>query len=189
MNDASAGRPDRTWIYVGVAVVVFWAVYLAFFNPLTPRGTADLGQGASGEADYSWTLVDLEGQPVEFSRFKGKPVFLNIWATWCGPCVMEMPSIAELSANPKLKDVAFICASTDDSAITVKRFLNGKNWPMTVLMAKDLPRVFATDGIPATFMIAPDGRVAASEVGSTNWNDPKVVTFLEGLSKGGKPKL
>ena len=72
---------------------------------------------------------------MQFSRFKGKTVFLNIWATWCGPCVGEMPSIARLAENPRLKgkNIEFVCVSTDDSTDKVVRFLRGKNWPMTVL--------------------------------------------------------
>jgi thiol-disulfide isomerase/thioredoxin len=130
-------------------------------------------------------LLDLDGQPVDFGRFKGKAVFLNIWATWCGPCVQELPSIARLAGNPTLKDVAFVCVSTDDSAEPVKKFLKGKGWPMTVLRATDCPAVFRTEGIPATFLIGPDGRIAASEVGSAEWDDPKVMDLLKKLASKG----
>jgi thiol-disulfide isomerase/thioredoxin len=189
MTEERPDKPDRTWWYVGLLFVAFWAVFLLRFNPISPDNGPELaGTGLAQPADYSWRLFDLDGGPVEFSRFKGKAVFLNVWATWCGPCVREMPSIAALASNPKLKDVAFVCASTDDSADTVKRFLAGKNWPMTVLRATDLPPVFATDGIPATFLIAPDGRVASSQIGSADWNDPKVVAFLESLAKDAATK-
>lgn len=185
MTDPRPPKPDRTWLYVGIAFAAFWAVYLAWFNPLSRPGGPDLTRPARSQpADYSWRLVDLDGNPVPFARYRGRAVFLNVWATWCPPCVREMPSIAALAANPKLKDVAFVCASTDESADTVKRFLAGKNWPMTVLRAPELPPVFTTDGIPATFLIAPDGRIAAAEVGSSDWNDPKVVAFLENLARG-----
>ena len=53
----------------------------------------------SEPADFDWTVLDLEDQPVSFSKFKGKTVFLNFWATWCGPCVREMPSIDSLAAR------------------------------------------------------------------------------------------
>jgi thiol-disulfide isomerase/thioredoxin len=186
MTEPAPRRPDRTWLYVGLAFALFWAVYLARFGPVrTASGPALEGSGLSEPADYNWTLADLDGNPVEFSRYKGKAVFLNVWATWCPPCVREMPSIAALAANEKLKDVAFVCVSTDDSPETVKRFLQGKGWPMTVLRTTPrMPRVFTTDGIPATFLIAPDGRIAAAEVRSADWNEPKVVSFLEKLAAG-----
>src|SRR5262249_8597996 len=129
---------------------------------------------------------DLDGAPVEFSRFKGKAVFLNVWATSCGPCVREMPAIARLAADPRLEGVAFVCVSTDEEAAPVKQFLaeRGRGWPLTVVRATDLPPVFATEGIPATFLIAPDGRVAASQEGAARWDDPKVVEFLLRLKNG-----
>jgi thiol-disulfide isomerase/thioredoxin len=176
-------KSNRIWLYVAIGFVVFWGLTLTFFAPkIASRGPLLTNPGSSGSADYSWRLLDLDGQPVMFEKFKGKTVFLNIWATWCGPCVQELPSIARLAAEPSLKDVAFVCVSTDESAQTVKRFLQGKNWPMTVLRATDCPSVFATDGIPATFLIGPDGTIAASEVGSADWDDPKVVALLSGLA-------
>jgi thiol-disulfide isomerase/thioredoxin len=178
MNDTPAPRPDRTWLYVGLVFAAFWVAVLLWFNPMQPAG---VGQ----PADFSWRLLDLDDRPVTFAQYKGKTVFLNIWATWCGPCVREMPSIAALASNPKLANVSFVCASTDDSAETVKRFLAGKDWPMTVLRATDLPPVFTTEGIPATFIIGPDGKVARSEIGSTNWNHPEVIGFLQRLASGG----
>lgn len=184
-----AARSDRTWLYVVLAFLVFWFVYLAFFGPSMPGDAPSLENSAlAGPADYSWRLQDLDGNPVSFARFQGRPVFLNLWATWCGPCVREMPSIARLAADPKLKDVAFVCVSTDDDARTVQQFLNarGRDWPMTILRAEDVPPVFATDGIPATFLIAPDGRVAASQIGSARWDDPEVVAFLDRLQRGEK---
>jgi thiol-disulfide isomerase/thioredoxin len=189
MSEPAPAKPNRTWLYLLLAFAAFWAVYLALFNPLSRRtGPALSGSGLAEPADYSWRLLDLDGNPVPFSKFRGKAVFLNVWATWCPPCVREMPSIAALASNPKLKDVAFVCVSTDESPEAVTRFLQGKDWPMTVLRATELPRVFSTDGIPATFLIAPDGRVAASEVGSADWNAPDVVAFLEDLARDAKAR-
>lgn len=184
MTEPITGKQDRTWLYVGLVFAIFWGAYLAFFGTAKgPSGGLELGDSAgSRPADYSWKLFDLDDKPVDFASFKGKTVFLNIWATWCGPCIGEMPSIAALASNPKLKEVVFICVSTDESSGTVKRFLEGKNWSMTILRANDAPSVFATEGIPATFIIAPNGRVAAAQVGSTDWNEPKVIAFLESLA-------
>jgi thiol-disulfide isomerase/thioredoxin len=181
-------RADRTWLYLAVGCLALWALYLGFLGPRVPGGDEPQleGTGLAQPAEFGWRLLDLDGHPVELSRFRGKPIFLNIWATWCPPCVAEMPSIARLASDPRLKDVAFVCVSTDDDPATVQRFLKsrGQGWPMTVLRATDVPPVFATDGIPATFLIAPDGRVAASQVGSAKWDDPKVVEFLRKLTEG-----
>jgi thiol-disulfide isomerase/thioredoxin len=175
----STPRRDRTWLWVALAFLGFWVVYLTFFGPRNRRALEE--SGIDRPAEYNWTLEDLNEQPVRFTRFQGKTVFLNIWATWCGPCVREMPSIARLAANPRLKgqDIAFVCVSVDDSAAAVKSFIRGKDWPMTVLHATSLPPVFTTDGIPATFVISPAGRIVAAEVGASDWDGPDVVAFLE----------
>ena len=169
---------------IGLAFCIFWVGYLAFFGP---RRRALLeNSGMSEPAAYDWSALDLDDRPVSFSKFKGKTVFLNIWATWCGPCVAEMPSIARLANDPRLvkKSIEFVCVSTDDSSQRVRQFIKGKDWRMTFLRAESLPQVFMTEGIPSTFIIAPDGRIAATEIGSADWDDPHVKTFLEKLAAG-----
>ncbi len=96
-----------------------------------------------------------------------------------------MPSIARLAEDPQLrgKGIEFVCVSTDDSSVAVRRFLEGRSWSMTFLRAENIPPVFSTDGIPATFIIAPDGRIAAAQVGSDQWDTPRVVEFLEKIAK------
>jgi thiol-disulfide isomerase/thioredoxin len=163
---------------------LFWFGYLAFFGPKRSARLED--SGMSEPAAYDWSVLDLDDQPVAFSKFKGKPVFLNFWATWCGPCVREMPSIDTLARDPRLagKSIEFVCISVDDDAETVRQYLKGKNFGMTFLRAKDrkIPHVFWSDGIPATFLIAADGRIAATEVGSADWHEPRVVEFMEKLA-------
>jgi thiol-disulfide isomerase/thioredoxin len=184
MDETRDKTPARTWWLIAAAFAVFWVAYLAFFSP---RPQADLEHsGTDQPADYSWTVMDLNDRPVSFSTFQGRPVFLNIWATWCGPCVSELPSIARLARPARLagKPIAFVCVSTDDSSQTVTRFLQGKDWPMTFLRTEKIPPVFSSDGIPATFLISPDGKIAAVQIGSVEWDEPKVVAFLEKLASG-----
>jgi thiol-disulfide isomerase/thioredoxin len=179
-------KPDRTWLIIAIVFLVFWIAYLSFFMP--GRHQPLEKSGIDVPAEYNWTLVDLHEQPVRFSRFQGKTVFLNVWATWCGPCRREMPSIASLAENPRLKhkDIQFVCVSTDDSTEIVRRYVSDKNWPMTMLLARSLPRVFRTEGIPATFIIAPSGRIVAAEIGASDWNRPEVIGFLEQAAAASK---
>jgi thiol-disulfide isomerase/thioredoxin len=172
---------------VAAALAAAWILFLTFFGPRAPEDEVlppptMAAPARAAVADYAFPFRDLEGRPVDLGTFKGRPIFLNIWATWCAPCVAEMPAIARLAADPKLKQVAFVCVSTDVSAGPVKAFLRGKSWPMTILRAEALPAVFLTDGIPATFLIAPDGRIAAAELGPAQWDHPSVVAFLSRLA-------
>jgi len=178
MADTKPG-PDRSWLIIALVFLGFWVVYLTFFAPGNRKPLEN--SAIDRPAEYNWKLEDLGEQPVQFSRFKGKTVFLNIWATWCPPCVREMPSIARLAENPRLKgkNIEFVCVATDDSTATVVRFLRDKSWPMTVLRSQSLPPVFQTEAIPATYIITPGGRIVAAEVGANDWDNAEVVAFLE----------
>jgi thiol-disulfide isomerase/thioredoxin len=181
--------PGRIWFLLGLIFVLGWCLYLLFFGPkvkVSPTPPDLVGTALSLPADYDWTLHDLEGRPVPFAHYRGKPVLLNIWATWCEACVDELPTIAGLARSPRLRDVAFVCVSIDDDTETVRKFLQGKDWPMTFLHANanELPAVFTAEGgaLPATFLIAPDGRIAATTFGSADWDHPSAVEFLEQLA-------
>lgn len=170
-------KKDRTWLYVGVAFAAFWAAYLIFFNP---RNAVHLeGTGLTLPADYGWKLEDLEGKPVTLGDYRGRVILLNVFATWCGPCLGEMPSLVSLAKNPKLKGVAFLCVTNETSDRSIEKYAHSNMQGLTVLRSEALPAVFTTEGIPATFIIAPDGAVVASVVGAANWNDPAVVDFVE----------
>jgi hypothetical protein len=99
-----------------------------------------------------------------------------------------MPSIDSLARDPRLagKSIEFLCVSTDGDVKVVRDFLKSRKLGMTFLKVKDgkVPPVFLSDGIPATFLIAPDGRIAASQVGSADWHEENVVQFLEKLAAG-----
>lgn len=173
----------RTWLIIAIVFCVFWFFYLALFGPTAPKPTLE-GTGNGEPANFSWTFNDLDDRPVKLERFKGKTIFLNMWATWCPPCVREMPSIARLAEEPKLqgKDIAFVCVSSDERSEDVRRYLEGRSWKMQFFRAESLPRVFLTDGIPATFIIAPDGRIAAKQVGEAKWDAPETIALLEKLA-------
>jgi thiol-disulfide isomerase/thioredoxin len=179
-------KSGKILLYAALGFLVFWFTYLTFFGPKRPARLEN--SGTSQPAEYDWTVLDLDDQPVAFSKFKGKTVFLNFWATWCPPCVGEMPSIDALARDPrwKGKSIEFLCISTDQDAQTVRSFLKGKDMGMTFLRVRNgkVPPVFQSEGIPTTFLIAADGRIAAIEVGSADWHEPRAVEFLDKLASG-----
>jgi thiol-disulfide isomerase/thioredoxin len=178
----------RKWLAAGLALTIAWAVFA--FSARSMLGVDEIGppilqmSDLPRPAEFRWTLEDLDGKPVEFAQFKGRTILLNIWATFCPPCIEELPSIARLAASPELKgrDIAFVCVSTDENPETLRRFMKNKDWDVTVLRATSIPPNFLTDGIPATFLITPSGRVAAAELGPAKWDDVSVVAFLQRLS-------
>lgn len=174
-------KRNHSLLYILSGLLILWLVLLQFVGPGGPTDFNVTDHKAP--ADYDWTLENLEGQPVSFSEFEGKTVFLNIWATWCGPCVREMPSIARLAESPRLKgkNIEFICVSVDDSIDAPRQFVKGKDWPMTVLHASSLPPMFLTEGIPATFILSPEGDLVSTTLGGREWDAENVISELEKL--------
>jgi len=175
-------------VVVGAILTAGWCLLLYYFLPVGP-GQGELlvplmqRPATPTLAPYEWTLEGLDGRPVSFETFRGKTVFLNLWATWCPPCRKEMPSIVSLARNPNLSNVEFVCVSIDDSLDSVRKYVGDKNWPMTFLHAEGVPdRLMREgDGLPTTFVIGPDGRVRVKEVGSAQWDDSTVVEYLKEL--------
>ena len=184
MDTPPAPRRDLSAFWVVLAIVVLWLAYLQWFGP---RARTDRATGRP--ADYAWALERLDGTPVDLGAYRGKALFLNVWATWCPPCVGEMPSIVALAGRPGLEGVEFVCVSVDDDLEPVRRFARerGMEPRLTVLRAVgNPPPAFETTGIPATFLVGPDGVIVRSEVGGLDWDDPEVVRTLAGLADPAK---
>jgi thiol-disulfide isomerase/thioredoxin len=134
-------------------------------------------------ADYDWTVKSLAGQDFKMADTKGKVVFLNFWATWCPPCVAEMPSIQQLHEKLKDEGVVLVCISNEEAS-KVSRFVNEKGFTFPIYTIRGAPpAVFKTRGIPATFILSPDGKIAFRHIGSAKWDDDKSIDFIKGLMK------
>lgn len=134
--------------------------------------------------DYQWQLADNSGQPFNFSQTQGKVVFLNSWATWCPPCIAEMPVIQELynkyRNNP---DIEFVFATTDPKP-TVDKFMTDKGYDLPVYYIQSAPpQQLASNTIPITFLIGKSGDITIRKVGAADWNSKKVTDTIDGLLK------
>ena len=134
--------------------------------------------------DYQWTLQTLDGQPVPFDAFRGKVVFLNFFATWCPPCIAEMPGIQSLYEQTASEDIAFIILSRDDSRDKVIRFMEQKDYDLPVYMAAGpTPREFQSRMIPTTYIISPRGEIVSVKSGMADYDNDRVKEFLIDLTK------
>lgn len=197
------GRLARPWlITVAVLLILRYTGLLQGLTDATGRtmlqaGAMDYTPEADGRVeenfDYNFTLKDLQGKPVDFNQFKGKVVFLNLWATWCGPCRFEMPSIHNLYNSVKQNDkIAFVMLSLDrdEHAGKVASYVQDKGLTFPVYMPSGglPPQLQTVSSIPTTFVLSPDGKIASKKVGAANYDTEKFQQFLQELAKGGKIK-
>jgi thiol-disulfide isomerase/thioredoxin len=138
-------------------------------------------QKALSGFDYNFTITDLKGSKVSFDQYKGKVVFINLWATWCGPCKAEMPGIQRLSEKLKDKPVEFVMLSVDkESALPkVVSYLENNQFTFPVFMPYGyLPEEMQVPSIPTTFVVSKEGKVLLKEVGTRNYDTNKMIDFL-----------
>ena len=136
----------------------------------------------AGAWDYEMEATDLSGQPVSFSSFEGKVLVLNFWATWCAPCVAEMPSLQRMLEKTSDLDVHLACV-TREPAETVGRFLEKREMGLPIYLTDtDPPECFKGRGIPATFVLDKNGMIVMRHFGAARWDADEVVTFLRGLA-------
>lgn len=123
-----------------------------------------------GETAPDFTATTLDGRPIKLDDLKGKIVLLDFWATWCAPCLAEMPNLKR-AIDRYGKDGRFVVIgiSLDDDAESVKRFVkqHGMGWAQVVLGPAEqnpVARKYNVSGVPAMFLIGPDGKVVAKDV-------------------------
>ena len=113
-------------------------------------------------------LPNLEGQTISLSDLKGKPVLLNFWATWCGPCVSEMPYLQEIYDEWSGKGLMLLTINRGESSSTVKGFMQKRNLSLPVLLDTELvvAQRYNIMGIPTTFFIDKDGIIQEKVIGA-----------------------
>ena len=138
------------------------------------------------KAAYDFTLNQLDGETLNFEDLKGKVVFINFWATWCAPCVAEMPSINSLyeiyKDNP---DIVFVMINVENKDEKVRKFIKKKkfSFPIYLPNASQIPRVYESKGIPTTFVLDKDGYIAYKKVGMANYDANSFVKFIARLTE------
>jgi len=136
----------------------------------------------TGSWAYEMEAEDLDGEPLGFSRFSGKVLVLNFWATWCAPCVAEMPGLQRLLDATSDLDVQMACVTREDRTL-VQKFVEKRGIGVPVcLLSEEAPACFKSRAIPATFILDKTGMIALRHFGAASWDDDSVVAFVRGLA-------
>ena len=113
-------------------------------------------------------LSSLDGQVVSLSDFRGKPVFLNFWATWCGPCRFEMPFIQKMYEGLSNEGLVVLAVNVQENPTRVKEFVEsfGLTFPVLLATNSEVPLTYNIRGIPATFFIDKNGIIQDIKIGA-----------------------
>jgi thiol-disulfide isomerase/thioredoxin len=194
---SEAGKPRSSllkWALWGVAGVgvaaVLYIIGQSSINPRQPMGLKSVAKGemakltlpAEAGAAPATSFLDADGKLTRLADFKGKVVVLNVWATWCGPCVLEMPTLAKLAAEYQGQPVAVVAVSVDgDRDADKARAFIGKNTPLAFYRDPKLKMPYdlkpPTSAMPTTVIFGKDGMEKGRVLGPADWSgkDAKAV--------------
>jgi thiol-disulfide isomerase/thioredoxin len=132
------------------------------------------------DSDWAFRISNYNGEISTLSELKGKPVFINYWATWCPPCIAEMPSIQNL--YNKYKDKVHFVFISNESPDVVNAFMERKDYSLPLYRHSGvIPDAFESSVLPSTFIISPAGRLVLFKTGAAKWDSKKMFKLLDKL--------
>ena len=130
--------------------------------------------------DYEWPLQELNSGGINFNQSKGKVVVVNFWATWCPPCVAEMPSFQKLYDDYG-NDVDFYFVTSEEPE-RVNRFLEKRGYKLPVyLQSFEAPAQMQSAVLPTTYVLSKNGEITIKETGVADWNSKKIRKVIDRL--------
>ncbi len=178
------------FFYLAAALIVLGGALL-LVTTQTARRTTGAGPEAegtpvsAGDQAADFNLESLDGTTVSLDKLRGKVVFLNLWATWCGPCREEMPSMETLYDELKnQKDFVMLAVSQDTKGRqVVAPYVQKNGYHFRILLDPEnkVSGLYDVSGVPETFIIDRKGRIVAHHMGAFDWSRPDVKEALEQL--------
>lgn len=143
-------------------------------------GNATIGRLPVAAPDFA--LKDYSGREVRLSSLRGQVVLVNFWATWCGTCVVEMPSMEKLVEKERGKPFRLLAVSVDDGWPEIRKFF-AKGTPLEILLdsARDVPKRWGTEKFPESFLVDRDGVVRYYIVSNRDWSAPSVASCIDAM--------
>lgn len=169
-----------------VAIVLLLALSMALAAPDDKRRLGEFIAQTPPQPAPEVAFTDAGGNPASFADFKGKPVLVNLWATWCQPCLREMPSLERLQAQ--LDDRLTVLAISEDrgGAKLVNPFaakLELTRLKIYLDPKSEVGRAFGVRGLPTSIVIDAEGRVVGRVEGAAEWDSTKMLGVIEPLLK------
>ena len=164
------------WIIAGAAALALALLTLPMMRkngggePVRPAGGAPAAGGTcdqTGRGTFDFVLKNEVNQPVNLAEYKGKVVIVNFWATWCGPCKVEIPDFVKLYAQYKDKGLVIVGISIDDSPEQLQSFMREykMNYPVVQMRSEVEDAWGPFYGYPTSFIVARDGSICTKHIG------------------------
>ena len=168
-----------------VRAIVLSVVGVVLSNPVQASDAAmALIPASERKPAPSFTLANLQGEPVTLLEYKGRVVLLNFWATWCLPCRQEMPGMQSVWQTYQAQGLTVLAVSIDTVAPErIAKFVKKLQLSFPILLdAEDqASSLYRVSGLPASFLLDRDGRVASVITGSREWSNAESLTVIEQL--------
>jgi thiol-disulfide isomerase/thioredoxin len=159
---------------IPVSGVLVLTLFLFLGCSSKPKESDEVNEKDIGLGDVE--LSNLAGEKIDMAQFENKIVFINFWATWCKPCIQEMPAIARAREIIKDEHVVFLLASSE-GIDQIKKFKDKKDFPFQYVQLRNMEEL-NIQAIPATFIFDPEGQLIFSEVGYRNWDTPENIALI-----------
>ncbi|PKD19102.1 thioredoxin [Salegentibacter salinarum] len=142
---------------------------------------ADLAvNDTNSKADFSMSLINSKGENVAMEELKGKVIFMNLWATWCPPCVAEMPGINKLYKDIDKDKVAFVMLSIDQDFQKAIDFNEKKGYDFEIYRSNGpIPQMYSSQSIPTTYVIDARGNLVLTHMGMGDYDTKDFKEFLK----------
>ena len=164
-----------------ISKIVVAALLLAPLNGTPPALAGMPGEVAIGEVLRDATMQGLNGPAKKLSQFRGKPLLINVWASWCGPCRQEMASLDRLAWRREARGFSIIGISTDDYPEKARAWLADSNATISQFIDTRLQmeNMLGASRLPLTVLVGADGRVLDKIYGARDWDSSESLTRIQ----------
>ena len=161
----------RAVLRLGLPILMLWHIAAGAATPAEVPVGAPLREAR---------LHGLNGPDRLLSQYRGKPLLINVWASWCGPCRQEMGSLERLAWQDQGARFTVIGISTDDSELAAKRYLQSANATLSHYLdhALELEHMLGADHLPLTLLVDAKGRVLGRYVGARAWDQAEAAAWI-----------
>ena len=195
MEEQKAKPNKKDWIKKNWSNILFVILVILFIIPqtrfhlqVTINQLFSFSPSIESENDlkklenYNWQLISQDGKSVNLNASKGRVTLINFWASWCGPCVAEMPSLQKAYNQHKDK-VDFYFVARDEAKL-VEAFLKKEKYNVPVYYEKqNPPNLLKGNQLPTTYLIDKNGNVWVEKTGAADWNSDKINDLIIKLTR------